>query len=62
MRRKPGPQPIKDWPTVVARELIRRAKAGEKEPTAIKMIEFCEGEIGYSPVLREMQKLLEKLR
>jgi hypothetical protein len=61
-RRRPGPQPIKDWPTLVARELIRRAKAGEKEPTAIKMIELCERAIGYSPVLREMQKLLKKLR
>jgi hypothetical protein len=29
-RLKPGPQPIKDWPTVVARELIRRAYAGRR--------------------------------
>jgi hypothetical protein len=60
-RRKPGKRPKYDWPLVVAAELIRRAKAGEKDPTALKMIEFCEAEMRYSPGLKEMQLLLKKL-
>jgi hypothetical protein len=61
-RRKPGPIPKHDWPLFVARELIRRAKAGEKDPTAIKMIELCaESDMDYSPPLRSMQELLKKL-
>jgi hypothetical protein len=61
-RRKPGKQPTYDWPLVVAAELIRRAKVGEKEPTAAKMIEFCEAKVRYTPGLKEMQLLLRKLR
>jgi hypothetical protein len=60
-RRKPGPTPKYDWPTVVARELIRRAKAGEKDPTAIKMIEFCADRLDYEPSLRSMQEWLKTL-
>jgi hypothetical protein len=30
LRRKPGPQPIKDWQMVVARELLRRATRGRR--------------------------------
>jgi hypothetical protein len=62
-RRKPGPPPRHEWPLVVAAELIRRAKAGEKEPTAAEMIEHCENTFpdGFSPGLKEMQVLLQKL-
>ena len=60
-RRKPGPQPRHDWPLFVASELIRRAKAGEKEPTAAAMIEHCETHLKWSPGLKEMQVLLKKL-
>jgi hypothetical protein len=60
-RRKPGPQPIKDWPTVVARELIRRAYAGEKKPGPAAMVKFCQNTIGHSPDSSDMQKLLKKL-
>jgi hypothetical protein len=60
-RRKPGPQPIKDWPTVVAHELIRRAYAGEKKPTPAAMVRFCEKTTNHSPDPSDMQKLLKKL-
>jgi hypothetical protein len=60
-RRQSGRRAIKDWPTLLARELIRRGKAGENEPTALEMIEFCETTLDYSPSLREMQKRLKKL-
>jgi hypothetical protein len=61
--RKPGPQPKHDWPQVVAAELIRRAKAGEKDPTAGAMIKYCEKKFSdeFSPGLKEMQGLLKKL-
>jgi hypothetical protein len=60
-RHKPGPQPIKDWKTVVARELIRRAYAGEKKPTPAAMVRFCQKEIKYSPDPSDMSKLLKQL-
>ena len=62
-RRKPGPPPTHDWPLVVAAELIRRAKAGEKDPTAAAMIKYCEKTFPdeFSPGLKEMQRLLKKL-
>jgi hypothetical protein len=60
-RRKPGPPPDYDWPLVVAHELIRRAKAGEKDPTNAAMIEHCETNLKCSPGLKEMQRLLNKL-
>ena len=62
-RRKPGLPPTHDWPQVVAAELIRRAKAGEKDPTAGAMIKYCEKKFSdeFSPGLKEMQVLLKKL-
>jgi hypothetical protein len=60
-RFKPGPRPIKDWRTVVARELIRRAYAGAKKPTPMAMVRFCEKTINHSPDPSDMQKLLKKL-
>jgi hypothetical protein len=60
-RWKPGKRPIKDWPTVVARELIRRAYAGEKKPTPAAMVRFCEKTIKHSPDPSDMQKLLKEL-
>src|SRR5262249_40825027 len=36
-RRRPGPQPELRWRTALARELIRRARAGEPDPTAEQM-------------------------
>jgi hypothetical protein len=63
LRRKPGPLPKHDWPLVVAAELIRRAKAGQKDPTAGTMIKYCEKKFPdqFSPGLKEMQVLLRKL-
>ena len=59
--RKPGNPPKHDWPLFVAHEVIRRAKAGEKDPTATAMIKLCETELGVSPGLKEVQILLRKL-
>ena len=62
-RRKPGKVPTHEWPLVVAAELIRRSKAGEREPTAAEMIRYCEHTFPdqFSPGLKEMQTLLRKL-
>jgi hypothetical protein len=60
-RRKPGPQPRHDWPTRVARELIRRALAGEKTPTAPDILKYCGRELGWEPDIRAMQRLLREL-
>jgi hypothetical protein len=60
-RRQPGPRAKKDWPKVVARELIRRARAGEDEPTAAQMCQFCQNKLGWQPDLRAMQRLLRDL-
>jgi hypothetical protein len=60
-RRKPGPEPTADWPMRVARELIRRARAGEKMPTARQMCQWCEDNVGYQPDIRAMQRLLREL-
>ena len=60
-RRKPGPPPKKDWPTHVARELIRRAGAGEKMPTAPQMLQYCQNTLHFEPDIRGMQRLLRDL-
>jgi len=60
-RRKPGPQPRHDWPTVIARELIRRAKAGEKDPTAAELAQFCQDNLDWQPDISALQKQLQKL-
>jgi hypothetical protein len=60
-RRKPGHPPKHEWPLVVARELIRMAAAGEKMPTAPKMLQFCENKLRWQPDIRQMQKLLRFL-
>jgi hypothetical protein len=60
-RRKPGPPPKHNWPLLVARELIRMALAGEKMPTAPKMLQFCEDKLCWQPDIRQMQNLLRLL-
>jgi hypothetical protein len=61
-RRPPGPTPRYDWRILIARELIRRAKAEEKDPTATKMIELCaKSKLDYQPRLRSVQELLKQL-
>jgi len=60
-RRKPGPRATKDWPTHVARELIRRARAGEDMPTAAQMCQFCQNTLHWQPDIRSMQKQLRRL-
>ena len=62
-RNKPGKQPTRDWHTVVAREVIRRAYAQpqQKKPTAVTMVKFCEKTIGYRPDPSDMRKWLKEL-
>jgi hypothetical protein len=60
-RRRPGKRPTKDWPTHVARELIRRARAGEEMPTAAQMCQFCQNTLCWQPDIRQMQRLLRDL-
>jgi hypothetical protein len=54
LRSKPGPQTrtptpktTQDWQLHIARELIQRAHAGEKWPTAARMLQFCENNWGW---------------
>jgi hypothetical protein len=60
-RRRPGPPPKNDWPTRVTRELIRRARAGERNPTAPEMLQWCEDMWDWQPDIRQMQNLLRVL-
>jgi hypothetical protein len=60
-RRKPPSRTTKDWRTVVARELIRCARAREREPTASQMCEFCELKLGWEPDISLMRRLLRRL-
>jgi hypothetical protein len=62
--RKRGRPPTHNWHEIVAAELIKRAKAGEPDPTAPQMIEYVEDELlprKFSPGLKEMQNLLRRL-
>jgi hypothetical protein len=59
-RRMPGPQPELTWRTALARELIRRARAGEPEPTAEQMCELVQDRSG-KPDLRTVQKEMKRL-
>jgi len=59
-RRMPGPQPKLRWRTALARELIRRAGAGEPEPTAEQMCALVQDKSG-KPELRTVQKEMKKL-
>jgi hypothetical protein len=59
-RRMPGPQPELRWRTALARELIRRARAGEPEPTAEQMCTLVQDKSGR-PDLRTVQKEMKKL-
>jgi hypothetical protein len=61
--RRRGKRPIHDWPLFVAAEVIRRAKAGESDPTAAAMIQHCESTLpgAFSPGLKEMQIILKLL-
>jgi hypothetical protein len=56
--RRPGPQPTRDWDKVVVRELLKRAKAGEKLPSAPEMCRFCGENLNWEPDLSAMQQLL----
>ena len=61
-RRKPGKQPRGDWQMLVAIELYRIERNGEKAPTPAAMCVWCQNkrECNYHPDLREMQKLYRR--
>ena len=60
-RRQPGPVPEMKWRTVVAREVIRRARAGKPMPQAPEMLQYCQQELDWEPGLRTMQEYLRDL-
>ena len=59
-RRMPGPQPELRWRTALARELIRRARAGEPDPTAEQMCASVQDKSG-KPDVRTVQKEMKEL-
>jgi hypothetical protein len=59
--RTPGRQPKHDWPKHMRREVIRRLRAGERDPTAPEMLQWCEDKWGWQPEVRQMQRLLRDL-
>jgi hypothetical protein len=66
-RRKPGPRPRRDWPMLVAAELIRRALAGEKFPLdndsklARQLEEWLAAQFDWAPDNSEMRRLIAEL-
>jgi hypothetical protein len=61
-RRKPGPQPKKNWKLTVAAELHRIVEIeGKQPPPAAHFAQLCENKLGYQPDIREVQKLLRQL-
>ena len=61
---KPGKPEAYNWKLVVAAEMLRRAKKGEKDPTAVQMIQHCAQALkgGYEPGSKEMQIFVKQLR
>jgi hypothetical protein len=58
----PGRRPTRDWPIVVAAEVVRLVRAGALErPTSTAMIKHCEDKIKFSPPVKQMQLLLKTL-
>jgi hypothetical protein len=58
----PGRRPTRDWPIVVAAEVVRLARAGALErPTSTAMIKHCEDKIKFSPKPEPMRLLLKRL-
>jgi hypothetical protein len=61
-RRKPGPQPRKNWKLYVAAELHRIVEIeGKQPPVAADFAQLCEDKLGYQPDIREVQRLLRQL-
>jgi hypothetical protein len=57
-RRRPGPPPNKEWDKIVVRELLNRARAGQKLPMSPEMLKFCGEKLDWEPDPRAMQRLL----
>jgi len=60
-RRKPGPQPTKNWKVFLAAELARRIEAKERVPAASELAQWCENELGFQPDLRQIHRLIKQL-
>ena len=61
-RRKPGKRPKKDWPTFVKDKVRDLKRSREPIPTAAAFCQLCENALKYQPDIRQMQRLLKKLR
>jgi hypothetical protein len=58
----PGRRATRDWPIVVAVEVVRLARAGAVErPTSTAMIKHCQDKINFSPKPEPMRLLLKRL-
>jgi hypothetical protein len=57
-----GPKPVKDWPKCVADERKRLLLAREPLPKADHFRSHCGTTLGHLPDIRDVQKLLAKLR
>jgi hypothetical protein len=62
LRRPPGPTPDLEWRILVARELVRRAMAGEKTLTGPRSLKLCRDRgLTDLPKLRTVQDWLHQL-
>jgi hypothetical protein len=66
-RRKPGPRPQHDWPTLLAAELIRRAASGQKIPldndskVADQLGQWFVDRFDWQPDNSDLRQLIGKL-
>jgi hypothetical protein len=60
-RRKPGPKPTADWKTRVAYYVGCIKGSGEELPTAAELAQWCGTNLGYTPDVSEINKLLRTL-
>jgi hypothetical protein len=60
-RRKPGPKPTADWKSRLAHRVGYIEGSGEEMPTAAKLAEWCGVNLGYTPDVSEINKLLRTL-
>jgi hypothetical protein len=60
-RRKPGPRPTADWKNRLTQH-VKCLQGSEKQiPTAAKLAQWCGANLGYTPDVSEINKLLRTL-
>jgi len=60
-RRKPGPRPTADWKNRLTQH-VRCLQGSETQiPTAAKLAQWCGANLGYTPDVSEINKLLRTL-